>query len=166
MLLRLRPMATNHPLRIYRQRAAQYWKRAKATRDPVLRQALFAIAGLFHEKASRREDKLATRGQGPQPRVAGAQADFGMMSDNHPLSRYRSRTAEYRRRALATRDPILQGMFLALAGLYQEMVSRREDHLARLRTAAEPAEAARERRRRAILARTSRLHRQVPKSGA
>jgi len=128
-------MVTNHPLKKYRQTAAHYLRRARATRDPILRQALFAVASLSQEKASRRENTIA------------------MYPPNHPLNSYHRRTWDYWRRALAAADPVLQGVLSALAGTYQELAARRENHLAREGAAAEPPGAARERRARAMLAR-------------
>ncbi len=159
-------MLANHPLARYRQRAALYLRRALATRDPVLRRALFGVASLFQEKASRREDRLAARPGAPKRLAAAAQEELPGVPHDNRLSRYQIRTAEYWRRALATRDPVLQAVLAALAGAFQEVSSRRENYLAKRRAASEPVGAARERRRHAMMARTSSVRHRRAKPGA
>ncbi len=146
-------MPKNHSLKRYRQAAAAYMKRARRTRDPVLRRALFSVAGLFQEKASRRENDLAQRGPGS--------AEAGPMppAADQVLDSFHGRTDDYWRRALATRDPVLQGVLSALAGLFQEMAARREHALAKQRAASEAPGAARERRLQGVLSRTPSLRR-------
>lgn len=87
------------------------------------------------------------------------------MARNHVLERYRTLAAHYLKRARAPSNAVLKSTFSELAGRYQELAARRENRLAKQRTALEAPEAASERRLRAILARTPFLRR-YRKSGS